>query len=63
MTWKEAEQISVGDKVVIKEYPGEHEVLIKQEIHPGENIGFWLDNGDFVSHKRIAMRKKDSAVS
>ena len=53
MRLKEAEKISVGDKVVIKDYPGAQEVLVIQEIHPGELLGFWLANGDLVNHKRI----------
>lgn len=53
MRLKEAEKINVGDKVILKDYPGEQEVLVTQEIFPGELLGFWLANGDFKNHKQI----------
>ena len=53
MKYKAAANINVGDKIVVKDYPGEHEVLVKQDMHPGQTIGFWIENGDFIEHKRI----------
>ena len=53
MTLKEAEQINIGDKVIVKDYQGEHEVLAIQDLHPGKVIGYWLDNGDLINHKRV----------
>ena len=51
MTRKEAEKIQAGDKVTVKDYFGQHKVVRIQVM--GSRIGFWLDNGDLVNHKRI----------
>ena len=52
MTIKEAKKLDVGNKVTIKDYRGEHEIISMQYMGE-EQIGIWLDNGDLVSHKRI----------
>lgn len=52
MKLADAKNIEVGDKVTVKNYFGECEVLHVQEMGC-DYIGFWLDNGDLVNHKQI----------
>ena len=53
MRLQEAKKIEVGDKVIVKDYQGEHEVINIHGLGREKDIGFWLDNGDLVGHKRI----------